>query len=100
MDELKFVLKAFLFAIVLTILLQLKVGHETLEVKSDRLMRNSTLIETINLAAQGAVDLASKAQRKATDVYRGSFGQSRTPRTPAAQESTARAGSADHEIIE
>ncbi|MBX2996268.1 MAG: hypothetical protein KF681_15690 [Bdellovibrionaceae bacterium] len=54
MDELKFVLKGFVLAIVITIALQVKVGSETLETKSDRLLHESSVGQFLNSAASGA----------------------------------------------
>ncbi|MFN7727822.1 MAG: hypothetical protein ACK5P7_01560 [Bdellovibrio sp.] len=54
MDELKFVLKGFVIAILVTLGLQIKVGSETLEMKSDRLLHESSIGQFLNHTASGA----------------------------------------------
>lgn len=73
MDELKFVLKGFVFAVLATMLLQVSVGGETLETKSDRMLHHSSVGNFLNQTAQGAAILI----KKGTQMAQGLMGQSK-----------------------
>lgn len=55
MGEVFFVIKGFALTILLTVLLQIKVGQETLEQKAERFANRSQLNTFVNDAAAGAV---------------------------------------------
>lgn len=63
MAELMFVVKGFVLAVVVTMLLQLSVGGETLETKSDRMLHNSVVGHFLNQTADGAVRVLHEGKR-------------------------------------
>lgn len=86
MDELKFVLKGLVFAILVTMALQISVGGETLEVKSDRLLHHSSVGIFLNQAAEGAATLLRKGTRAASDLIGNSKSESRHQRTQSSAD--------------
>jgi len=76
MDEVKFVLKGLVVATVLTILLQLRVGGETLEIKSDRWIHSSSVGVFLNQTAEGASLAIRRAALAVKELMGTSFGHS------------------------
>ncbi len=63
MDEFKFVLKGLVFAFLVVMALQIKVGGETLEMKSSRWVHSSSVGSFLNQSAQGAVEIIQTASQ-------------------------------------
>ena len=76
MAELKFVLKGLCMAILLVTLLQIKVGGETLEIKSDRLIHHSAVGQFLNQAAEGGATLIRKGSQVVGQFVSKSMGKS------------------------
>ena len=76
MDELKFVFKGLGFAILVTVLLQFKVGGETLEIKSDRMLHHSAIGIFLNQTAEGAVEVFRKGTQFSREFWASTLGRS------------------------
>lgn len=77
MDEVKFVLKGLVVAVLVTLALQIKVGGETLEVRSDRLLRQSSVGNFLTQAASGAALAIQKGTQVVTNFVSGTIGTSK-----------------------
>ena len=80
MAELKFVLKGLILAILLTTLLQIRVGGETLEIKSDRLIHHSMIGQFLNQAAEGGATLIRKGSQSVSQFVSKTVGKSEKPK--------------------
>ena len=76
MGEFFFVLKTFAIALALVLLLQIKIGHKTLEQRSLTWMRQSVAIEALRGVADGAVAVTSEGVSWARGTYNKQFGGS------------------------
>lgn len=88
MDELKFVLKGFLIAIVLTLALQIRVGNESLEKKSDHLLRSSSVGFFLTEAASGGAALLEKGYEGVSRFVMDVVGRFQGPSPKAKRSST------------
>ena len=77
MDELKFVLKGFAIAVLVTLGLQIKVGSETLEMKSDRLLHESSIGQFLNHTASGAALALKQGTRAVSQMTASVLGSSK-----------------------
>jgi hypothetical protein len=76
MDELKFVLKGLFFAILVTILMQVKIGNETLEMKSERMIHHSAVGHFLQQTAEGATLAIRKGSAAVSQFVSGTIGKS------------------------
>ena len=97
MDELKFVLKGLGIALLVTILLQFKIGNETLETKSDHWIHQSSVGIFLNQTAVGAVTISKKASVGATQLWAKAFGKSNHAHHQH-EESASSTDSEEHEM--
>jgi|GEM_PF-6745595 len=72
MAEIFFVIKGFLITILLTVLLQVKVGKDTLETRAERWLQTSFFGEFAKDTAAGASKLIKEAYRWTQDEVFGS----------------------------
>ncbi len=83
MVEFKFVLKGLLLAVLVTIFLQLKVGGETLETKSDRLLHHSAVGQFLNQTAVGAGRLIYEGSQSIRHLWSNAIGsKEKSPKKP------------------
>lgn len=61
MDELKFVIKCFLFAAILMVLSQIKIGEETIESKIQSSLLSPTTVDFVNKVAEGGAKLVKNS---------------------------------------
>lgn len=76
MGEIFFVLKGFLITILLTVILQVKVGKDTLETRAERWLQTSFFGEFAKDTAAGASKLLQEAHRWTQEEV---FSQGETP---------------------
>lgn len=74
MDELRFVLKGLVFAFLVVMGLQIKVGGETLEMKSSRWVHSSSVGSFLNQSAQGAVEMTQTVARVTSRFIKDKLG--------------------------
>lgn len=77
MAEIRFVLKGLVLAVLVTMLLQVRIGGETLEIKSDRWIHHSAVGEFLNHTASGAVLVIKRGTKWVEGFYSRTFGSSR-----------------------
>ncbi len=73
MEELKFVLKTFLFTLLFICLAQVKIGGQTLESQIQKSIRASPISETLSKVAHGALIVGHEGVAK----VKGMLGQSK-----------------------
>jgi len=76
MEEFKFVLKGLAIACVLTIILQARVGGETLEIKADRMLHHSAIGGFLGQTAEGAARLLHTGSQEITRLLSSTLGKS------------------------
>lgn len=76
MPELMFVLKSFALAIVVTMLMQVKVGTATIESQSEDWLRTSSVSLYLQSVSGGAVLAIKNATKTASDFVSKKFGHS------------------------
>lgn len=69
MDELRFVLKCFVFAILFLVLTQIKTGDTTIEKQIESSLVNSKVSDFVNKVADGGVKLIKDGNHYANDYY-------------------------------
>ena len=69
MDELKFVLKCFVFAVLFLVLTQIRAGEKTLEGHIESGLVNSRVADVVNKVAQGGVRLINDTARSVKESY-------------------------------
>jgi hypothetical protein len=67
--DLFFVIKSFLFTIVVVVLLQIRIGSMTLENHALKWIHNSSVVENLQGVAAGAVKAAHEATHKLSSLY-------------------------------
>jgi hypothetical protein len=88
MDEVKFVLKAFVATIAIVFVMQIQVGNESLETKADFWIHTSSVPKYLQGVADGAVKALKTASKSASEMIGSATGSVRGP-APASSESKA-----------
>ncbi len=70
MDEIKFVLKTFLATLLLIMVLQIKVGDQTIESRAYQMAARSQLTSFIGGVARGIVELGKQAQSQINEAFK------------------------------
>lgn len=77
MSELLFVIKTFLFTVVLVMMMQIKIGDNTLEQQSHSLIQKSAITSWLQEAAAGGVVLIQKGASQVSQFMSEKFGKGR-----------------------
>jgi hypothetical protein len=76
MSELFFVVKTFIFSVIVVFLMQIKIGQSTIEQRSMKWIQQSDVVESLQAVAEGAVLAARQGAKTVSDLANGKIGSS------------------------